>query len=193
MIPPMDLQPTTLHGEIVTLEPLTMDHLDGLAEAANHDEIWVFLDEETPDRDGVAGLINEALEEQAAGQRIPFAIIDRASSKVIGSISYIDIQRKHRGVEIGWAWITPGHWSAGAARDASQLLVAYAFDTAGAIRIAFKTDSRNTQSQRAIEALGAQREGVFHNHRVLRDGYIRDSVYYSICTTTPTSTAHDPS
>jgi RimJ/RimL family protein N-acetyltransferase len=182
MIPPMDLKPATLHGEIVTLEPLTMDHLDGLAEASNHDEIWAFLDEETPGREGIAGLIAEALDEQAQGQRIPFAIIDRVTSKVIGSISFIDIHPKHRGVEIGWAWVTPGHWSTGAAREASQLLMAHAFDT-GAIRVAFKTDSRNTRSQRAIEALGAQREGVFRNHRILRDGYVRHSIYYSVCAT----------
>ncbi|GIG03028.1 GNAT family N-acetyltransferase [Catellatospora citrea] len=77
-------------------------------------------------------------------------------------------------------WVISSKWRTGAAREASCLLMRYAFDVAGAIRVAFKTDSRNERSQRAIEALGATREGMFRNHRVLRDGYVRDSIYYSV-------------
>jgi N-acetyltransferase len=178
MIEPMELSPRVLVGNLVQLEPLTMAHLEGIA-AAKHPEIWTYLDEETPTDQGVAALVAEALDEQDRGVRIPFTIVNRVTGGTIGSISYIDIQRAHHGVEIGWAWVTPSHWRTGAAREASMLLIRYAFGQA-AIRVVFKTDSRNSRSQRAIEGLGAKREGIFRNHRILRDGHVRHSVFYGI-------------
>ncbi|GAA2381025.1 N-acetyltransferase [Catellatospora methionotrophica] len=176
----MEITASVLEGQLIRLEPLALEHLDALAAAAASAEVWTYLDEATPDVDGVASLIAEALEEQDQGMRMPYAIVERQTGAVIGSISFIDIQRKHRGVEIGWAWVTPSRWRTGAAREASYLLMRYAFEVAGAIRVVFKTDSRNERSQRAIEALGATREGIFRSHRILRDGYVRDSVYYSV-------------
>ncbi|GAA1411770.1 GNAT family N-acetyltransferase [Catellatospora coxensis] len=176
----MEITASTLEGQRIRLEPLAAEHLESLAAAAGSAEVWTYLDEATPDVAAVASLIAEALEEQDQGVRVPYAIVERQTGAVIGSISFIDIQRKHRGVEIGWAWVTPSKWRTGAAREASYLLMRYAFDVAGAIRVAFKTDSRNERSQRAIEALGATREGMFRNHRILRDGYVRDSIYYSV-------------
>ncbi|MBB5871092.1 RimJ/RimL family protein N-acetyltransferase [Allocatelliglobosispora scoriae] len=175
----MELLPEAIEGRIVELRPLTSDYLAPLATAAEHAEIWTYLDEATPDQNGVAALIDEAVEEQRQGLRLPYVIVERRTSAIIGSISFIDLQPKHRGVEIGWAWVTPSHWRTGAAREAAYLLMRYAFDH-GAIRVVFKTDSRNTRSQRAIEGLGATREGVFRNHRILRDGYVRDSIFYSV-------------
>ncbi|MEV6985680.1 GNAT family protein [Sphaerisporangium sp. NPDC051017] len=178
--PFIEIGPVTLVGELVRLEPLTMEHLADLSVAGNHHEIWTYLDEPTPGEDEMAALIVDALDEQARGLRLPFAIIERADARAIGSISYIDIQRTHRAVEIGWAWVTPGHWCAGVAREAAVLLIRHAFETLGAIRVAFKTDSRNIRSQRALEGLGATREGTFRNHRILRDGHVRHSIYYSV-------------
>ncbi|MEO3747138.1 GNAT family protein [Plantactinospora sp. B5E13] len=175
----MRVEPVRLTGQRIALEPLTEAHLPDLAKLAHRDEIWTYLDEETPD---MAALIAEALEEQAQGVRLPFAITDRDTGQAIGTMSYIDIQPTHRGIELGWAWISPDHWSKGVAREAAYLLMRHAFDTLGAIRVAFKTDSRNTRSQRTIEALGATREGVFRNHRILRDGHRRHSIYYSVIT-----------
>ncbi len=161
MIPPMDLQPATLHGDIVTLEPRTMAQLDGLAAAASDDEIWSFLDEETPDRDGMAGLFAEARDEQAAGARIPLRhhrtrfLSGHQQHQLHRHPTQTPRRRNRLGLAHPWPLET------GAAREASQLLIAHAFDTAGAIRIAFKTDSRNTRSQRAIEAHGANRKVSF--------------------------------
>lgn len=177
----MLVEPTILEGNLVVLEPLRMKHLPQLAEAAAHDEVWTYLDEPTPNSEApVASLITEALEEEAQGARLPFAIIHSPSGEAIGSISLIDIQRKHRQVEIGWAWITPNHWRTGVAREAAYLLMCHAFEKLGAIRVAFKTDSRNARSQQTITRLGATREGVLRNHRILRDGHIRHSIYYSV-------------
>ncbi|WP_431928935.1 GNAT family N-acetyltransferase [Micromonospora wenchangensis] len=181
MSEPMELGQPTLTGKLIKLEPLTEDSATALREAAKHAEIWRYLDEPTPDTErAVADLVEEAIEEQRQGTRIPYVITERGTGSAIGSISFIDIQPRHRGVEVGWAWITPSYWRTGAAREASYLLMRHAFETAGAIRVVFKTDSRNLRSQRAIERIGATREGVFRNHRILRDGHIRHSVYYSV-------------
>ncbi len=175
------MEPIVLEGQVVRLEPLGLRHLDDLAEAARHDDVWTFLDEPTPrSEEPVAVLIVEALGEQEKGRRLPFAVVERQTGTAIGSISYIDIQHAHRGVEIGWAWVTPTRWRTGAAREAAYLLMCHAFDTLDMIRVAFKTDSRNHRSQRAIEGLGATREGVLRNHRILRDGRLRHSIYYSV-------------
>jgi N-acetyltransferase len=181
MTQPMQVVPVTLSGEQVRLEPLATRHLSDLTRAAAFEEVWTYLDEPTPTgNEPIAQMISEALEEQDQGQRIPFAVIDKGSGKAIGTVSYIDIQRTHRAVEIGWAWLTPSYWRTGAARESAYLLMRHAFEELGAIRVAFKTDSRNERSQRAIAGLGATREGMFRNHRVLRDGYIRHSIYYSV-------------
>lgn len=176
----MNLEPRVLTGSLVRLEPLTMDMVPAVTAVAMHAEIWTYLDEATPTRQGVSDLVSEAVQEQQQGLRIPFVIVELATSEVIGSISYLDIQRKHRGVEIGWAWVTPSRWGTGAGHEAAELLLRHAFQSAGAIRVVFKTDSRNVRSRRAIERLGAVREGVFRNHRILRDGHRRDSIFYSV-------------
>jgi RimJ/RimL family protein N-acetyltransferase len=105
--------------------------------------------------------------------------VNGATGRAVGSTSYIDIRRQDRGLEIGWTWLTPSEWGTGTNTEAKRLLLAHAFDTLGAIRVALKTDARNLRSQRAIEKLGAIREGVWRNHRILSDGHIRDSVFYS--------------
>ncbi|MER7439527.1 GNAT family N-acetyltransferase [Micromonospora avicenniae] len=177
----MTVGPVELSGSVVRLEPLSMKHLGDLAEAASHDQVWTYLDEATPTtEEPVAALIREALDEQQRGERLPFAVVDVVSGKAVGSISYIDISRTHRGLEIGWAWLAPSHWRTGAIREASHLLMRHAFNELGAIRVAFMTDSRNTRSQQAIKGLGAMEEGTFRNHRILRDGHIRHSIYYSV-------------
>lgn len=176
----MEVKPATLHGRIVRLEPLAREHLPDLAVAAAHDAIWTYLDEPTPSTDAVKHLVEEALAEQRRGERLPFAIVEVATGRAVGSVSFIDLQPSHRGLEVGWGWITPAHWGSGAMREAVLLLLAHAFEALGAIRVAFKTDTRNLRSQGALAALGATREGVLRHHRILRDGYVRDSAYYSI-------------
>lgn len=177
----MAVQPVTLTGPRIDLVPLALAHTEDLLAAASHDQVWTYLDEPTPaTRESIRALILEALDEQAAGQRLPFAIVLRENGRAIGSMSYIDIQPRHRALELGWAWLAPDYWQTGIGREASYLLIRHAFERLDAVRVALKTDARNARSQRAIAGLGAVREGVFRRHRILRDGHQRDSVFYSL-------------
>ena len=179
----MNLGPVTLTGRFVRLEPLGPQHAEDLADAASDDRIWLYLDEPTPwDRAAVDRFIAEARQDQDRGSRLPFAVIDQTTGTAIGSTSYIDLRPRDRGVEIGWTWMSPRAWGTGANTEAKYLLLTHAFD-AGAIRVALKTDLRNLRSQRAIDRLGATREGVWRNHRILSTGQHRDSVFYSIIDT----------
>jgi RimJ/RimL family protein N-acetyltransferase len=176
----MTVKPVIMYGRVVKLEPLSMSHLGELTEAARCAEVWTYLDEETPGgAQPVTALIRDALEEQRRGERLPFAMMEQASGRAVGSISYLDIQPAHRGIQIGWAWITPSRWRTGIAREAGYLLLQHAFES-GAIRVGFEADSRNERSQRAIEGLHATYEGVLRNHRILRNGVVRHSLCYSV-------------
>jgi RimJ/RimL family protein N-acetyltransferase len=180
----MNLRPVTLTGKRVRLEPLGTEHAEDLAVAATDDQIWTYLDEPTPwDRSSVDAFIADANRDQERGARIAFAIVDTAIDRAVGSTSYIDIRSDDRGVEIGWTWITPSAWGTGINTEAKYLMLAHAFDDQCAIRVAIKTDQRNVRSQRAIERLGAVREGVWRNHRILTTGEYRHTVYYSIIET----------
>lgn len=128
----------------------------------------------------VRALIADASRERELGQRLPFAIVDKAASRAVGSASYIDIRPQDRGLEIGWMWTGTGTWGTGISQETVYLLVRHAIEEQGVIRVVMKTDARNTRSQRAIESIGGVREGVWRNHRVLRTGKLRDTVYYSI-------------
>jgi N-acetyltransferase len=177
----MNFTPVTLAGRRVRLEPLDYRHAAELLVAASHDDIWNYLDEPTPRTvEQIRAFITDALDEQKSGRRLPFAIVDNHTETAVGSTSYIDIRPADRGVEIGWTWLTPSRWGTGINREAKYLLLRHAFEDQGAIRVALKTDARNLRSQRAIELLGAVREGVWRNHRILSTGTYRDSVFYSI-------------
>lgn len=170
-----------LTGRLVRLEPLSFEHTSDLVDAARYDEIWTYLDEPTPRTvSAVQALIKDALAEQDRGLRLPFAVIDLASGKAVGSTSYIDIRPNDRTVEIGWTWVTPSQWGTGLNTEAKYLLMRHAFEVHNVGRVALKTDLRNRRSQRAIEKLGAVREGVWRNHRLLSTGTYRDSVFYSV-------------
>lgn len=176
----MNLEHTTLTGHSVRLEPLGPQHADDLAAFAGDERIWTYLDEPAPwDRAAVDTFIADARADQDRGVRLAYAVVDQTTDHAIGSTSYIDIRLADRGVEIGWTWMSPAAWGTGANTEAKYLLLAHAFD-AGAIRVAIKTDLRNFRSQRAIDHLGATREGVWRNHRILSTGEYRHSVYYSV-------------
>lgn len=176
----MNLDHTTLTGHLVRLEPLGPQHADDLAAFASDERIWTYLDEPAPwDRAAVDTFIADARAEQDRGARLPYAVVEQTTDQAIGSTSYIDIRPADRGVEIGWTWMSPTAWGTGANTEAKYLLLAHAFG-AGAIRVAIKTDLRNVRSQRAIDHLGATREGVWRNHRILSTGEYRHSVYYSV-------------
>ena len=128
----------------------------------------------------VSALVADRLEAQARGEVILFAQIDRLSGRAVGSTTYMNISRRDRGLEIGSTWLGKPWQRTGINTEAKYLLLRHAFEDLGAVRVQLKTDRRNLQSQAAIERLGAVREGVLRKHMLVRDGFIRDSVMYSI-------------
>jgi RimJ/RimL family protein N-acetyltransferase len=170
-----------LVGERVRLEPLEARHAEGLFEAGRDERIWEHLPDgpllEVAD---AAGYIRRALDAARSGAEIPFAIL-AGSGRVAGSTRYLDIRPRDRALEIGWTWLSPEYQRTAVNTECKYLLLECAFERLGAVRVQLKTDERNLRSQRAIQRLGAVREGVLRKHAIRpRDGYIRNSVMYSI-------------
>ena len=174
------LGPVTLEGDHIRLEPLTRGHLHGLIAAAEAETIWTYLPSDLRASGAMERRIESALARQTQGLEYAFVVVARRDGRVLGSTSYADVAEAHRAAEIGWTWYTPETWGTAVNPEAKYLLLRHAFEDWGAIRICFKTDSRNLRSQAAIRKLGAQYEGTLRSHRLLPDGYRRDSVFYSI-------------
>ena len=173
--------PVTLEGRAVRLEKLAAHHAEDLFLAGRDEGIWRYMPCPPPSSvEDIQAFISEALEAHSKGSEIPFAIIDRATSRAVGSTRYLDIQREHSSLEIGWTWLAKAQQRTGVNTECKYLLLRHAFEQLGAIRVQLKTDARNLRSQRAIERLGAVREGTLRRQRRLWDGYVRDTVYYSI-------------
>ncbi len=176
-----DPKPIVLPGHVVRLEPLSEVHAAGLLSAGHHEALWrVTVQPPLVSADAVARYLAQAAEQAARGDEVPFAIVSCQTNAVIGSTRWMDISRAHRRVEIGGTWLTPAAQRTLANSEAKYLQLVQLFEVLGAVRVQFKTDLRNTQSQRALEKLGAIREGVLRRHMVVRDGFVRDSVYYGI-------------
>ncbi len=171
----------TLTGQHVRIEPLTATHVADLALVAVEPEMWAYLPARASrDETEVAAWIAGALAEAAKGTRIPFAIIDRASGRAVGSKSYLDVAPEHLRIEIGWTWLGAPARRTAVNTECKLLLLRHAFETLGCGRVQLKTDGRNLRSQTAIARLGAFREGVLRKHVILPDGFVRDTVMFSI-------------
>lgn len=175
----MEVVPLT--GRWVRLVPLDESHREPLRQAADDDRIW----EHYPTRASGPGFdpwFDEALAEQHAGRRVPFAVGRVADGRWIGSTSYLDITPRHRRVEIGSTWYHPDAWGTAVNPECKLLLLAHAFEVVRVNRVTLLTDVLNTRSQAAIAKLGAVREGVLRSHMVTQGGRVRDSVVFSIVT-----------
>ncbi|HEX3316432.1 MAG TPA: GNAT family protein [Solirubrobacteraceae bacterium] len=168
-----------LEGERVVLEPLQRRHADDLFAASRDPATWRWLPRTRPDRRELDALIAEALAARDAGTEVPFALVERATGRAIGSTRYLALRPEHRGLEVGWTWLDPAHWSTGANVEGKLLLLDHAFGCLRCIRVEFKTDARNERSRAALAALPAQFEGIFRRHMVVPGG-LRDSAWYSI-------------
>ncbi|KAF0106148.1 MAG: hypothetical protein FD146_2802 [Anaerolineaceae bacterium] len=173
--------PVTLTGRVVRLEPLGEAHIPGLAEAGRDGSIWKYMlygDLSMPEN--MAAWVGELLAKQAAGTDLPFVVVHLASGRVAGATRYLDIRPPHRSLELGGTWYAPEFQRTAVNTECKYLLLGYAFETLGCIRVQFKADARNARSIRSIERLGAAREGLLRNHYILPDGTLRDSAYFSI-------------
>nr|WP_279512768.1 GNAT family N-acetyltransferase [Aureibacillus halotolerans] len=174
------MQPPILKGKRVAIEPMKIEHVEGLFEAGNDERIWAYMPMKIATVDAMKTLVDKALTAKEEGTEFPFTIVDLETNTIVGSTRFLAISEANRGLEIGWTWHHPGVWRSRVNTECKYLLLRYCFETLSTIRVEFKTDARNGQSQKALERLGALKEGTRRNHRILPDGYIRDSVYFSI-------------
>ena len=178
---PMKIEPVTLCGSTVRLEPLTLDHTAALARVGLEPVLWRWVPTRMQTTEDMQAYVLTAIDEQRRGVSLPFVIIDQASDQVIGSTRYANIETSHRRLEIGWTWLATSHQRSGANTEAKLLLLTQAFDVLGANRVELKTDSLNEQSRTAILRLGALKEGTFRNHMIIPEsGRVRHTVYFSI-------------
>ncbi len=177
----MDIHPITLVGRVVRLEPLAEAHVPDLTIAGQDDSIWRYMLYGTIHTEGqMRAWVHEILSRQAHGTDLPFAVVHLESGRAIGSTRYLDIQPQHRGLEIGGTWYAVAYQRTAVNTECKYLLLKHAFEGLSCIRVQLKTDLRNERSQKAIERIGAVREGVLRNHMLLPDGHIRHSMFYSI-------------
>ena len=170
----------TLTGKRAKLVPMAASHYEGLYAASRDPNIWTYLTMRMQGPADMERLVREAFEARKQGSEVPFVIIDQETDRIVGSTRYLEITPTHRALEIGWTWLSPDVWRTRINTECKYLLLRYSFEVLQAVRVQLKTDMRNLRSQQAIERLGAVREGVLRHHRILPDGYRRDTVYFSI-------------
>lgn len=169
-----------LEGSHVRLVPLQTDHAPALYRAGKDPELWRYVPFMVATPEDMERYVGLALKDRENGESFPFAILAAGSGKVLGSTRYYALSRANRNLEIGYTWLDPSVWRTPVNSEAKLLLFRHAFETLGCLRVALRTDERNQRSQRAMERFGAVREGVFRKHLVLPDGFIRNTVYYSV-------------
>lgn len=174
------MSPVTLEGDHVRLVPLTLGHLDALAEVAFDPELWRWTLSQIHSRDDLRRYVEAALDGLAAGTTLPFATVDLASGRVVGSTRFGNYALEHRRVEIGWTWIARPWQRTAINTEAKLLMLRHAFGPLGCQRVEWKTDALNERSRHAILRLGAVEEGTLRSHMVTASGRVRDTVYFSV-------------
>ena len=173
--------PVTLEGRSVRLEPMSEAHVPELAEVGRDERIWkLMVYGQIRTEEDMRKWVRNLLVGQAAGTDLPFAVIHLASGRVAGATRYMEMRPAHRGLEIGGTWYGLEFQHTVVNTECKYLLLRYAFETLGTIRVQFKADMRNERSRHAIERIGAKQEGILRNHYILPDGVRRDSAFYSV-------------
>jgi RimJ/RimL family protein N-acetyltransferase len=172
--------PVTLQGTIATLEPLRMEHHDGLVEAAGDGDLWNLWYTKVPAPDSMRADIERRLGLQEKGSMLPFAVVDSATRRIVGATTYMNIDAENRRVEIGSTWYARSVQRTGLNTECKRMLLAHAFETLDCIAVEFRTSHFNRASRRAIERLGAKLDGVLRSHMIASNGSLRDTCVYSI-------------
>ncbi|HZF67582.1 MAG TPA: GNAT family protein [Gemmatirosa sp.] len=173
-------QDAVLEGSLVRLEPLSPDHLAGLCAVGLDPALWELALSDIDGPEAMRRYLDTALAERARGASLPFAQVERASGRVVGSTRLGSLEPRHRRAEIGWTWLAAPWQRTGINAEAKLLLLAHAFDVLGCVRVELKTDARNARSRAAILRLGAMEEGTLRRHMITERGHMRDSVYFSV-------------
>lgn len=179
-LPPMLLAPVILEGQYFRLEPLSLAHHAQLCEVGLDEDLWRWIPHPVRTPEEMRAYLETALEAQAAGTAVPFATVEKATGRAIGSTRFANIDRINRHAEIGWTWLGKTWQRTAANTEAKYLMLRHAFEVLGCLRVEFKTDSLNERSHAALLRIGAQEEGHFRNHVITWTGRIRHTVYFSI-------------
>ena len=174
------IEPVVLAGKVIRLEPLTLAHVEPLVFVGLDPELWRWTSSPIETRADLERYVRDAIAEQAAGTAVPFATIEVATNRVIGSTRFANIVPQFKRGEIGWTWLTPEFQRSAANTEAKHLMLSHAFETWGFRRVEFKTSTRNMKSRNALLRIGAVEEGVFRHHMTHADGSLRDTIWYSI-------------
>lgn len=176
----MNIDPVVLEGRHVRLEPLARNHHPELCQVGLDEELWRWTHSVLRTPEDMRVYIETALQWQAEGSALPFAIREKTSGQAVGSTRYGNIDRANRRVEIGWTWIGRPWQRTAVNTEAKYVMLRHAFATWGCIRVEFKTDALNVRSRQALLRIGAKEEGILRRHMITATGRIRDSVYYSV-------------
>lgn len=168
-----------LKGEKVKLLPISLHHIEGLWEAAKPDEIWTYMATTVRNKEEMKQMIASAIQKREKGTEYTFTVVNQ-EDKIIGSTRYLDISPEQKSLEIGSTWYHPDSWRTSINTECKYLLLQHVFESWKVRRVQLKTDSRNLRSQKAIERIGAVKEGTLRKDRKIAGGYVRDTVYYSI-------------
>jgi RimJ/RimL family protein N-acetyltransferase len=174
------IEPVTLRGERVTLEPLEREHEEALRRAANDGELWRLWFTSVPAPDAVADYIGVALAMREEKGGMPFVVRETATGAVIGCTRYLNVEAEHRRLEIGYTWYAKRFQRTAVNTEAKLLLLSHAFETLRCIAVEFRTSWFNHASRAAIARLGAKQDGVLRNHQITPEGVYRDTVVFSI-------------
>lgn len=177
----------TLHeltGELIRVVPMDKSHIQDLYEAANDENIWTHLPKTITTLRGMEAFVEEALQTKETGTEFPFVIIHRESGKIVGTTRFLYMSSASRSLEIGWTWFHPSVWGTSVNSECKYLLLQYCFERLNTIRVQFKTDERNIRSQKAIERLGAVKEGILRNQMIRKDGTFRNQYFTALSTGT---------
>jgi len=169
-----------LENNVVLLRPLVREDSQALLAAGSYPEIWSYMSTTIEDKSDVHNFVENALSNKSLMKEYPFVIVDKLSGQIIGSTRFMDIDSKHQRLEIGTTWLTPSFWRTAVNTNCKYLLLTYCFEVLGLQRVQIKTDHDNIRSQKAIERIGATKEGVLRNHMIRKDGSTRHTVMYSI-------------
>jgi N-acetyltransferase len=176
----MQVEPVTLEGDHVRLEPLSLAHHDALCAIGLDEDLWRWTHSQIRTPEEMRAYLEAALRYQAEGTALPFVTIERRSGTIVGSTRYGNIDRANQRVEIGWTWIGRNWQRSAVNTEAKYLMLRHAFEILGCIRVELKTDALNERSRKAVLRIGAREEGILRNHMITDSGRIRHTVYYSI-------------
>lgn len=169
-----------LYGDAVVLRPMTKNDVDGIYACCQDERIWTHMLDTLKTKEDVQTYIEQALVNRETGTEYPFVIVLRATNEIIGSTRFSDIATAHKRLEIGHTWLHPSFWRTNINTECKYLLLSYCFSQLQFQRVQLKTGHENSQSQKAIERIGAKKEGVLRNHMIRPNGTVRHTVMYSV-------------